>query len=67
MLCNSQVGGMGLDWKPLREIAEDAVNMLTTGKKIPEVESMIDTRLNSSNLEWVFRACRTDDLFHSSD
>ena len=51
MPCISQVGGHGLDWKPLREIAEDAVKMMTDGKQISEVESMIDTRLIDSELK----------------
>ena len=43
-LSASEVGGKDLDWVKSREIAEDAVGMLESGKTISEVHSMVDTR-----------------------
>ena len=39
-----EAGGHDLDWVKSREIAEDAVDMLESGKTVSEVQSMVDTR-----------------------
>lgn len=43
-LSASEAGGHDLDWVKSREIAEDAVDMLESGKTVSEVQSMVDTR-----------------------